>query len=241
MITKIAALKMSRCCHRVLLTLAVTVLGMTTAQAGTVRYESEIHSGNSFMAFYNHTSSDRDIIQIIVQLGAGAFFDPNDAVMALGSSSPSRPISVAHFDPAWNAISTNSDVGLVGGLSADSFSTDRKTATFNFNDFDAGEAWGVWVDFDTLNSQTNPTGPAMNGVMVSVLFAGGITLTSSCSDPFIGAGDECHPATYGGKKGSFPSSNSAEYANDPEPVTAVLLGSGLVALHMLRARKSAKK
>ena len=216
-----------------LLTLA-TLFSLTAAHGATVRYESELHTGNNIMAFHNLLSSERDIIQVVVQLGAGAFFDPTDAVMALGSTSLTRTITVTHFDPDWTAISTNSDVGLSGTLLS-AFSADRKTATFNFTDFDPGEKWGVFVDFDPASGTGDPAGSGMNGVMVSVLFAGGITLTSSCNDSYFTVGvDECHPAKFNGQKKSFPSANSASFAGTPEPVTGLLLGSGLIAFAVLR-------
>ena len=219
------------------LTLA-TLFSLTAAHGAFIRYESEIHTGNNIMAFHNLLSSERDIIQVVVQLGAGAFFDPTDAVMALGSTSLTRTITVTHFDPDWIAISTNSDVGLSGPLLS-AFSADRKTATFNFTDFDPGEKWGVFVDFDPLGGTGDPAGSRMNGVMVSVLFAGGITLTSSCNDPYYTpVVDECHPATFNGQKKSFPSANSAYIADIPEPATGLLLGSSLIAFAVFRQTRS---
>ena len=235
--------------HSIFPILAITSLfGVPAARADTIWFQSEIHTGNNLMAFYNHTNSEQDIVQIEVELGPGAFFDPVDMSWALASTSPSQTIAVAHYVPVWSATSTSTDVGLVGTLAA-AFSGDGKKATFNFTDFNPGETWGVFVDLDPLGGTGDAAGAAMSGLKVSVVYAGGVTLTSSCSDPYFTAGvDECHSATFNGNKKSFPSANSAVVAGVPgpgdlepvvpEPVTGVLTGSALIVGVLISKRRS---
>jgi hypothetical protein len=219
----------------ILLLAVIALLSATAASGATIRYESEIHTGNNVMAFYNAATSERDIIKITVQLGTSALFDPTDSAWSLASTTPLRTIPVGHFTPTWAASNTDTQVGLMGTLLA-AFSADRRTATFNFTSFNPGEKWGVFVDFDPVGGTGDAAGAAMSGLTVSVLYANGITLTTSCTDPYYTAGvDECYPATWSGQKKSFPSANSATYVSGvPEPMTELLMGSGLLGISLLR-------
>jgi hypothetical protein len=223
------------------------LLGTTAAQATPIRYESEIHTGNNVIAFHNHTTSGLNISSITVQLGINTIFDTNGSGLdglatALSSSTLATPIPIGHFTPAWSATNTSAQVGLVGTLSS-LILDGSNTVTFNFTDFNPGEAWGVFVDMDTLNnSQEGPAGAAMNGVFVSVSFQGVATpLTSSCTDPaYTPVVDECYASTFSGNKRSFPSANSADAAvSTPEPATFLIAGIGFLSLGLLARTKKA--
>jgi hypothetical protein len=208
------------------------------AQATFIRYESEVNTNGNIMAFYNHINSAVNITKITVQLGPGAIFDPNDATLTLDSTSLSQPITVTHFSPSWTASNTSTSVGLAGTLLS-AFSADGHTATFNFTNFTPGKAWGVFVDYDLPNLTGAPGGTSMSGLLVSVMFANGVTLTSSCSDPYYTAGvDECEPDTFSGNKKSFPSANSADVGGTPEPMSVVLMASGLLGVVVVRRCRS---
>jgi hypothetical protein len=55
--------------------LAVPTIGI--ASPIIIRYESEVHTGNSYVAFYNSVISGANITQIILYLGSNTIFDTN--------------------------------------------------------------------------------------------------------------------------------------------------------------------
>lgn len=71
-------------------------MSAVSAEAAFIRFESEVNSQGNVLAFHNHPTSAFDIVRITVYLGINTAFGTTAPV----SSSPSNPITIAHFTPA---------------------------------------------------------------------------------------------------------------------------------------------
>jgi len=208
-------------------------------QGAYIAYQSEIHTGNNVLTFYNHASSTLDITRIRVYIGDQANFDLGadfDALLAITTTSPSSTITIAHFP--FVADDTSTTVGLVGTI--DSYFTDgAKVVDLNFTDFNPGEAWGVRVDIDSLTAGV-ARGTNLGNILVSVYYTGGYVLTSACNDPYMiataGAG-ECLAFSGLGNGRSFPSYNFATVGGVPEPSGGLLVASAVPVLLYARLRR----
>jgi hypothetical protein len=207
------------------------------ADGAYLRYESEINSNADIIVFYNSPSSAANIEWITVTLGTNVAFSTTPAPV---QTSPSNPITIAHFSVPWTAQNTAAQVGFTGNLTTYGIVNGAQSVTFAFNDFNPGEGWGLSVNMVKVSGTGSPGGADFNGLFVQVKYAGYSTiLTSSCTDPnYSVVDDECLPATFGGNKRSFPSANSADAFPDvPEPSTWLSGAGGLLVLAILRRRK----
>lgn len=226
---------------------AALVLGVgltSPARAAVISYQSEIHTGNNRLAFYNMPAATLKITGIDVYLGANAVFDLDGSngdqlpagLFPLASTSSTNTIPVSHFTPVWAANKTDAEVGLINTL-ASYFTDEAQLVQFRFNDFNPGEAWGVFVDIDIKNNGGAVAASRnMTGALVTVYYEGGWQLTSAC--PGV-TGGVCFTYTGSGGGRSHPSYQFGTVADTPEPASFTLIGAGLAGFLVLR-RKSAR-
>lgn len=229
-----------------------------SASASTISFLGEIHTGNNDFSIYNNSDSGIFIQDVTVTLNGGAVFSTLPAAPFLDSG-----ISVTHFstdgdltddfnvsgvegDAATEVYDTSvlNNEGYTGSLLAD-IADGGTTATFNFNDFAAGEAFGFFVDYDLTvadgfapgnTSDNTPGGSQLNGTTIDVTFvgAGGETDTLSM----------IYNVTGGAGKKSFPTDPVPFNATStlqpvPIPPAVWLFGSGLLGMVGIARRKAA--
>ncbi len=201
------------------------------AQASTIAFSGEIHTGNSELSIHNMSDSGITIQTVTVTLGDNAVFSLTP------TAEVSTTITVDHWndasiidDPADYTTATALETGYVGPVTSD-ITEGASSATFDFTDFDSGEAWGILVDYDTaFGVEDTPGGNHLNNTLIEVTFTDGYITETLGFQYSVGGGT--------GKK-SFPTDPIPFNANStlgenvsPVPVPAAiwLFASGLIGL-----------
>ncbi len=218
---------------------ALTLAGMSAAgatQASTIAFSGEVHTGNSEFSIHNMSDAGISITEVTLTMGVESVLSVNP------SMSISDAIEVGHFgdasivgDHAADYTTASAfNVGYTGTLAADVIDG-AISATFNFDDFDSGEAWGINVDFDSaFGVEDTPGGSMLDGMQIDVTFFDGTTYDTLSFIYSVGGGD--------GKK-SFPTdpvpfNDASELAPVPVPASLWLLGSGLMGLVGVARRRT---
>jgi hypothetical protein len=185
-------------------------------QSATIGFLSEIHAKNNKFSIYNNSDVGFTITAVDVTLSNAVTF---------GTPSLDNSITINHFDSFDYNVSgveggvanggeySTSVLGNEGLTSGLNFS--NHTANLTFNNFDAGEAFGVSVGYGGAD------GSDFTASMISVTFSDGQTLS--------------YDYTGNGKKQSFPAFASAPAV--PLPAAAWLFGSALLGLVGIARRK----
>jgi hypothetical protein len=192
-------------------------------QSATIGFLSEIHAKNNKFSIYNNSDNGFTITAVDVTLSSPVTF---------GTPSLDSSITINHFDSFdYNVSGVEGGAASGGqyftsvlvneGLTSTLDFSDH-TANLTFNDFDAGEAFGVSVVY----LPEDAAGADFTASMISVTFSDGQTL----SYEYIGNGG----------KVSFPADASATAVSAvPLPAAAWPFGSALLGLVGIARRKRA--
>lgn len=243
-------------CKLSIIAASLLSLGAAQAQASTISFLGEIHTGNNEFSIYNNSDDGIQIDEVTVTLGSGTVFATNTSDPYLDAS-----IVIEHF--AIDGINGDFNISGDEGSQAteiyntsvlgnegysDSLSTDivdgASTATFNFTDFDPGEAWGIFVDYDNpldviepgADGDTEPGGNLLDGTTIEVWFTAGgeREMLSFAYEVGGGTGKVSFPTD------PVPFNGSSTLTTVPVPPAVWLFGSGLLGMvGVARRRKTA--
>ena len=198
--------------------------GVPGAQARVVSgFLAEIRPAQSHFAIRN-ISDENDIVQVIIQLGDNTIFETSihQTEAMTGEIFVTHDFNITPGPDGFAALSDSAvPLSHVGALTT-AIVDGTSTATLNFTGFNAGDAWGVLVDYVDRDGTTS-AGSDMNNALLTVSFANGDVLSTT----FEGG------PTATGNRRSFPFAA----VTVPEPNTFLLAALTAVCLFLPRRQE----